>query len=119
MYICAAGRFADIQQKRQAELKEAPEVTEATHGHPAARDEFTPSDDHLDGPVTPVGPSLVIRKKHRYSKGKSLKNNNDAMDGGFVVVDSDAMDGNANTSDKGTAKTASHKRMAIGHIITP
>lgn len=41
------------------------------------------------------------------------------MDGGFVVVDSDAMEGDANTSDKVVSNTAGDKKMAIGHIITP
>jgi len=40
-------------------------------------------------------------------------------DGGFVVIDSDAMEADASTSDKGVSNTAGGKKMAIGHIITP
>lgn len=40
-------------------------------------------------------------------------------EGGFVVIDSDAMEGDADTSDKGVSNTAGDKKMAIGHIITP
>ncbi len=41
------------------------------------------------------------------------------MDGGFVVVDSDAMEGDTNTSDKVVSNTVGDKKMAIGHVITP
>lgn len=110
---------ADMQQKRQAELKEGPQGLQTAHGHPAIRDESTPSDDYLDGPVTPIGPSLVIRKHHRRSNGGNRKDNKNMMEGGFVVVDSEAIESDANTSGKGVAHTAGGKKMAIGHIITP
>jgi len=108
-----------MQQKRQAELKEGPQEHKTAHGHPAIRDESTSSDNYLDGPVTPIGPTLVVRKNNRRSNGRNRKDNNDVTDGGFVVVDSDAMEGDANTSDKVVSNTAGDKKMAIGHIITP
>ena len=60
-----------------------------------------------------------MRKNPRRSNGGNRKQNNNVTDGGFVVIDSDAMEADASTSDKGVSNTAGGKKMAIGHIITP
>lgn len=107
-----------MQQKRQAELKEGPQGLKTAHGHPSIRDHSTSSDNYLDGLVIPIDPSLVIRKHHRRSNGGNRKNNKNLMDDGFVVVDSEAIESDANNSDKDVAYTAGGKKMAIGHITT-